>query len=92
MANQGPKMGEQGHFRRTAQAGNNGDQAYAFAALRQRSSSHLRSDESRNAQEKVSSLRVNNHDRRHDLLSVGNNLAESQSRPQRISQRQALAR
>jgi len=30
MANQGPKMGEQGHFRRTANAGKNGDQAYAL--------------------------------------------------------------
>jgi GST-like protein len=30
MANQGPKMGEQGHFRRTAKAGKNGDQAYAL--------------------------------------------------------------
>ena len=30
MANQGPKFGEQGHFRRSAQAGKNGDQAYAL--------------------------------------------------------------
>src|SRR5260370_24193501 len=55
------------------------------AALRQRSTSHLRSDESRTAQEEVS-RRGRIHDRRHDLLSVGDNLAESQSRPWRISQ------
>jgi GSH-dependent disulfide-bond oxidoreductase len=30
MANQGPKMGEQGHFRRAAQAAGNGDQTYAI--------------------------------------------------------------
>jgi len=30
MANQGPKMGEQGHFRRTAQNPKNGDQTYAL--------------------------------------------------------------
>jgi GST-like protein len=30
MANQGPKMGEQGHFRRAAQNPKNGDQAYAL--------------------------------------------------------------
>src|SRR5260370_5004629 len=30
MANQGPKMGEQGHITRTAKAGKNGDQAYAL--------------------------------------------------------------
>jgi GSH-dependent disulfide-bond oxidoreductase len=30
MANQGPKMGEQGHFRRAAQDTKNGDQAYAL--------------------------------------------------------------
>src|SRR5260370_32258555 len=30
MANQGPKMGEQGHFTRTAKAGKNGDQTYAL--------------------------------------------------------------
>jgi GSH-dependent disulfide-bond oxidoreductase len=30
MANQGPKMGEQGHFRRASQVPKNGDQAYAL--------------------------------------------------------------
>jgi GST-like protein len=30
MANQGPKMGEQGHFRRASQDPKNGDQAYAL--------------------------------------------------------------
>ena len=30
MANQGPKMGEQGHFRRAAEDPRNGDQAYAI--------------------------------------------------------------
>jgi GST-like protein len=30
MANQGPKMGEQGHFRRAAEDARNGDQAYAI--------------------------------------------------------------
>ena len=30
MANQGPKMGEQGHFRRATQDAKNGDQAYAL--------------------------------------------------------------
>jgi GSH-dependent disulfide-bond oxidoreductase len=30
MANQGPKMGEQGHFRRAAEDAKNGDQAYAI--------------------------------------------------------------
>src|SRR5258708_3032572 len=30
MANQGPKMGEQGHFRRVSQDAKNGDQAYAL--------------------------------------------------------------
>jgi GST-like protein len=30
MANQGPKMGEQGHFRRAAQVPKNGDQTYAL--------------------------------------------------------------
>jgi len=30
LANQGPKLGEQGHFRRAAEAGNNGDLSYAL--------------------------------------------------------------
>jgi len=30
LANQGPKLGEQGHFRRAAEAGNNGDLTYAL--------------------------------------------------------------
>jgi GST-like protein len=30
MANQGPKMGEQGHFRRASQVAENGDQSYAL--------------------------------------------------------------
>ena len=90
MANQGPKMGEQGHFRRTANGREKRRSGLRVAALRQRSPSHLRSDESRTAQKEISRCgRI--HDRRHDLLSVGDNLAESQSRSQRISQRQALA-
>jgi GST-like protein len=30
LANQGPKLGEQGHFRRAAESGNNGDLTYAL--------------------------------------------------------------
>jgi len=30
LANQGPKLGEQGHFRRAAESGNNGDLSYAL--------------------------------------------------------------
>jgi hypothetical protein len=30
LANQGPKLGEQGHFRRAAESGTNGDLSYAL--------------------------------------------------------------
>jgi GST-like protein len=76
MANQGPKMGEQGHFRRASQDPKNGDQAYAL----------LRFDNEVHRIYGVMNLGLNKealpsrrpvHDRRHDLLPVGDNLARA---------------
>ena len=45
LANQGPKLGEQGHFRRTIEAGSNDDLSYAIRRFDKRDTSYLCCDE-----------------------------------------------
>ena len=75
MANQGPKLGEQGHFRRALASGKNGDLTYALH----------RFDNEAHRIFGVMNLGLFNkrylaggriHDRRHDLLSVGVELGD----------------
>ena len=76
---------------RLRRIGKNGDQAYAL--LRFDNEVHrIYGVMNLGLHKKQLSGRGRVHDRRHDLLSVGDNLAGSQYRPRRISQRQALAR
>ena len=76
MANQGPKMGEQGHFRRASQDPKNGDQSYAL--LRFDNEVHrIYGVMNLGLHKKRYTSRGPVHDRRHDLLSVGDNLARA---------------
>ena len=90
MANQGPKLGEQGHFRRALAAGKNGDLTYALAPLRQRSASHFRRHESWLVQQALFRRRPIHH-RRHDLLSLGFQLGDPRHQHRRVPQRETLA-
>jgi hypothetical protein len=75
LANQGPKLGEQGHFRRALEAGNNGDLAYAISRFDNEDAPHLRGYEPRPVQQAVS-CRRRIHDCRRDLLPLGIELGE----------------
>ena len=90
MANQGPKLGEQGHFRRALASGKNGDLTYALR----------RFDNEAHRIFGVMNLGLFNkrylaagaiHDRRHDLLSVGFELGDPRHRHRRVPQCEALA-
>ena len=90
MANQGPKLGEQGHFRRALASGKNGDLTYALRRFDNEAHRIFGVHEPWSVQQALS-RRGRIHDRRHDLLSVGVELGHPRHRHRRIPQREALA-
>ena len=91
MANQGPKLGEQGHFRRAP-----GQRQERRPHLCPAAASTMRRTASSACMNlglfnKQLSRRRRIHDRRHDLLSVGVELGHARHRHRGIPQREALA-
>ena len=94
MANQGPKMGEQGHFGRAAEEPKNGDQSYGPLSLASdnRGASHIRRAQPSGLPRQAVAGRRAVHDRGHDLLPLGQLLASYAASTWRVPQCAPLAR
>lgn len=88
MANQGPKFGEAGHFRRLGEA--HGEQSYAVRRFTDEVNRLYGVMNKPPLRPAVSGGR-GVHDRRHDLLSVGGELQSLRAGHGRIPAREALA-